>query len=1523
MNDAVVKKNSIFSDQNGNIILEKKQLPSIYLFKLPSFNRQVEKACTKVGYTVQLPTSRTGQWTVLGGIYKDLVHLADIPAYFVSEDGDPVYFMDHAVHKLLESDNYKKIITMKSVITQFAGEHISQELFYNTEDEQREITEDDLVNKYVPMLKKIYESKMYSGFKFYKDFRESAVENSIHFTPKNDFGLRNFQDSFVAAAFAYFVQHLDNESMAKYLLSAPTRSGKSFMAASLAMRIVDYLSSIGKKENLVLVVSGIADVGVEWQETFEAHKTFNQKDVNGKGKTKFAFITRNELLQNGSGAVEDAYDNGAENVIVFLTLQDLNGSFTDKKSNNFKAHDFLKIEEDGISPVDFMIVDEAHFAAFNRHGEYSSMIAREDVKAIDKDEDINMSEAEFEVVAEEFQSIKPTVGTLYVSATPYNELIGGDNFSVYNGNMTIISKQDISNEAEVWNAENPEAEEWESPYYGLPNVYNFAVDVGVQVSNILEVSKGGIFVNEESAHSLIWNFFGFKYSDDYLYPVVVSDPVYQNSGMGKHIIITVPSCLSADAVEKSLLDLDKQHGKDFGYKVMNVSSDDSAHVYRKKNALDIKREISELDQKGEKTVVITVDRLTTGVTVKEWDTVVFWREMSSAQKFDQFKGRNGTPFVASMIDNDGGKIKRVEKQNVAVISYAPEQMLKIAYETAHTMARVKQDEEKLKNTEDNTDEDNSFEGLSTLEIIEEELKVSPTYVFSGGDSMLKVDAKNILNEVLKAQKNLGPREYAGKVDLDLSNVISDTALMAQLSQISADESNLSMSISAFENEPIPEGMCQFVQGCEKSVVETLDNYSGLYCKKHLYLKASIDEENSKNIPEKNKKAEAFKDSLSDTEVKEVEQEKKNITQRIINLISVVLMFVALSKDDEESLKDVVQNIENENNLDARRIAKHLGIDLPLLKTLQKKRTFNYTLDNQIFLINSNFENIDENSSIDEVWDAMTILINGFGRFSNNEIPTPSKVAELVVNKFELSEEDYREFAQNGVSVMDNGCKSAVMLVEFSRRALLDGVSNSKLNMFAVPTSPATYELIRKVYELLNWDITNIYYSDFVNNLDTVSLMEMAVEQEIGCQRDNADDCPFHGDSKVADKARSSEWAVKGTSFPKKTKKMSDEDFETLVNVYPETVMDKVLENIFGKIIDENDRDMAKEFWERIVKDVQKFDFVISNPPYQLNEDNGSSNNTAENIFHLFYLSSYAIGKTISMIFPGGRWMQRSTRGNEAANAIFPTVNSIDWYPNGDEKGIQKIFPGIRISDGVSIVSAENGKNNAFVKVNGFELERPNSIGIVPLSGGMASIIEKTQHKSTRAIIHRRQSRALFGLPSYYTERFSGNVASIEEGLNGLTNPTKAMLANTAIGTAKKVKEYWINKDVIKWTTLNSRIYENYKVCGADGATGKNPELTTYRVVPNEYIVGESWRVVGDFKTQEEAQNYQKYLSTSFSRKLLAESKGGKNKTWGYFVPDLEDYTDNNPDIDWRLPLDPQLYKLFDLTEKEIKVIEQD
>lgn len=1505
---------SLFVDENGTAVIEEKQLPGIYIFTNPEFNRTNGMNSTKVGYTVQVPHKRTDQWRKLGGIYEDLIHIDDIPALFKDKNGENIYFMDHSVHKMMEQRGYEKLINVPGLVERYPNEHISREFYFNKNDSSVLVTKIEL-NEYVEQLRNLYNSGDFSGIKFYKDFRESAMATSVYFEPVNSFPPRAFQQNFINNAFLYFTNHFESDSKntANYLLSAPTRSGKSFMSAMLSKELMDYLSSNSKKRNLVLVVSGIADVGVEWQETYEAHKALNQRDKDKNGTTKFNFITREKLIEKGQSAINDAYDNGAENVVVFLTLQDLSGSFKGTKNDDFKAHDFLK-PVNGVSPVDFMIVDEAHFAAFNRYGEYRSMIARSDFDTqsdAESNADKPMDQREFEESVEEFQSIIPTLGTLYVSATPYNEIINSSMFSIAKKHMTIISKQDIKNESEKWSFENPDAEEWKSPYYGLPSPHYFAVDTGKMIGEILSVDeKTTKFIQFNSAHSLIWNFFGYKFENDFLFPAVVSDPVYRSAGLGNHIIISVANCATADAVEESLQYLKDEHS-DFDFKVMNVSSENSSHYYRTKRAYDIKREIDQADADGVKTVVITVDRLTTGVTVKQWDTVVFWRNMSSAQKHDQLSGRNGTPFVVSMKDSDGNIVKRVEKQNVAIISYAPEQMLEIAYQTAVTMARVKQGE-----------------GVSKplKEMIEDELNVSPTYVLSGGDHMVRMNATNILDTVLSSQKGLGPREYAEKVSLDISGLTTNADLVQKIMQISADDSNLSISLNAFEMEEIEEGKCQFVKGCEKEPVDTLFDYSGLFCYKHLALRLKLDAEKNKKPFDKDDFEKGLSNSGSDSEdeeaaaskreaataFEEAEKERKSFEKRIRNFVSILLMFVALSNKAEHSLEDVISSIEDEQNKEGQRIAKHLGIDVDFLKELRDKGTFNYTLDAQFYLIDETLNKVDENSTIDEVWDAVAILVNGFGNFSRNEVPTPGKVAELVVDKLELSERDYKMFANNGVRVIDNGCKSTVVLVEFARRAVANDIDPSKLDMFAVPTSPATYELIRKVYELLGWNLENIYFVEGLDNLDTLLLLEMALEKK-ECLRDSIDDCPFHGNSDIAKKARK-EILGKSVSYPKQRKKDSDSEYDLIISNLQSQIFDDSLENLFDKIVDEQDRVLAIEFWEKLVEDIKKFDYVISNPPYQLETGTNYKDSTRKSftrVFDQFQLSASVLGTTTSMIYPAS-WQSSIVKGF-GKDLINSGLSSVTNY-NGSV-----IFAGaIKENYPVSIVNCTQGYTGA-IKSNDIILPRDSAVWID--SKSKAILLEKTGHLA-------KIKSGVFDLTDLKNIESTDDI-SFSINPKDFTKPVKFYIKKTA-GTAADGGFYYAEKSKLANHYKNPAELDKYNVSiqsmffkqirnfkEVDSGILKN--FGARISMPDEGF-STTWSNIVSFETKKEAENFVKYFNSK-PITVLAVLEISRSR-FGAFVPDLEDYTDNNPNINWNEPLDPQLYKLFNLTEEEIKIIEE-
>lgn len=111
---------------------------------------------------------------------------------------------------------------------------------------------------------------------------------------------------------------------------------------------------------------------------------------------------------------------------------------------------------------------------------------------------------------------------------------------------------------------------------------------------------------------------------------------------------------------------------------------------------------------------------------------------------------------------------------------------------------------------------------------------------------------------------------------------------------------------------------------------------------------------------------------------------------------------------------------------------------------------------------------------------------------------------------------------------------------------------------------------------------------------------------------------------------------------------------------------------------------------------------------------------------------------------------------------------------------------------------------------------------------------------------------------------------------------------------------------------------------ANGSGAIGEVLSTPLV--GEPLVGatETFLSIGSFKTKVEAENCLKYVKTKFARVMLGILKITQDNTrdkWKY-VP-LQDFTSSS-DIDWTASIpdiDKQLYKKYNLDEKEINFIE--
>jgi len=338
--------------------------------------------------------------------------------------------------------------------------------------------------------------------------------------------------------------------------------------------------------------------------------------------------------------------------------------------------------------------------------------------------------------------------------------------------------------------------------------------------------------------------------------------------------------------------------------------------------------------------------------------------------------------------------------------------------------------------------------------------------------------------------------------------------------------------------------------------------------------------------------------------------------------------------------------------------------------------------------------------------------------------------------------------------------------------------------------------------------------------------------------------------------------------------------------------------------------------------LERFDYCVSNPPYQEEKTarKGAISTTID-IFPYFYDLGIKISYKMSMIFPGGRWIQKSSKCVWIADLIYPTVNKIWWHPNGDEKisKNEKIFPNVRIMDGISIVYVDSESEK--FELNGVSFNRPKKNEILPMHKELTSIAQKGVSFGEGTCKTKKASSDFFKIRSFWAERNPEKVSLIEDG-DVFKKSVKAWLGNSTPGSGKKVVEYYMDYYSVDWTSARLKMFKKWKVVGSQGHVSKQPEVAKYHVVDNEHLVNETWMIFGNFDTEEEAINYQKYLSSKTGKTLLKASSGGKLGQWGAFMPDLDDYSSNNKNINWNKPLDPQLYKLFGLTDDEIKVVEE-
>ena len=807
--------------------------PHIYAFEtntVPNF--------LKVGDTYRPVSVRLKEWELR---YADLVEKFRGPATV----NDDTYFRDYAVHDYLIAHGKRRIEDDDYT----DGTYHSSEFFKDASETDVESAIDDIRRSFKAREKR---------YTFYN------IEDRIPLTegdyPRDaDWQPRDNQKEVIQR-----YKEAINHGRTHLLMYAVMRFGKSFTALCCA-------KETGAR--LVVVVCGKTDVREEWKKNVQKPKILEG----------YFFLHSGSLVECPN-VISDYLSQGKK-VVLFLTLQDLLG-----KDVKEKHQDLFRLNEQGA--IDLLIVDESHFAARSEEtGKVLRKMSQQDIARELKVYDTSLAEAE-----ESIKVFNPKV-TLHLSGTPYRILMNGEFRK--EDIVAFVQYNDIIAERDEWDANNMDMEEWKNPYYGFPQMVRFAFNLNESSMARLEALK-----NEENDFALNILFQprstkedGKKLYQHFIYEKEVIDllsaidgtkedpnvfsflayPKIEEGQMCHHIVMVLPFRASCDAMQRLL----NKHrfNKLSKYKILNISGFDCPPQYQATHPNHVENVVNDIrrfEEKGKRTITLTVGRMLTGSTVEYWDTMIYLRGGYSPEVYDQAIFRLQNQYVKKIKSAGGEEIVYNMKPQTLLVDFDPTRMF------------VMQNRKSLISNINKETRGNE----NLVERIGEDLHLSPIIYMNKG-LLKEVTPTDIVDAVRRYSADKSILDEMLEIEVD-DTVFDDDAARAIIMR----EAEMKKTGAVFKTKP------------------------------------SEGEGDDADIPDGEIPKERDRKNREDKETPEArEEEQTSLRKRLQTYYFKILLFAYLSDGQEQSLKDILECIETTE--DGRRIARHLQLDVEGIKLIRK------------------------------------------------------------------------------------------------------------------------------------------------------------------------------------------------------------------------------------------------------------------------------------------------------------------------------------------------------------------------------------------------------------------------------------------------------------------------------------------------------------------------------------------------------------------------------------------------------------
>jgi hypothetical protein len=670
-----------------------------------------------------------------------------------------------------------------------------------------------------------------------KELQTGEARTGLHTA---DFKLRTEQSAAVKKTSDYFnsIWSEDKKSVPRFLWNAKMRFGKTFASYHLAKKL---------EAKKILVVTFKPAVEDAWQVDLESHADFQgwQYFSKNTGGDPSSVSKKNPLVYFGS-------------------FQDLLGR--DKATGTIKA----KNEWVHTTSWDLVIFDEYHFGAWRDsakelfEGEDESEAKREVANEYGAELDV-FDEALSELSGSEDNFLPiSTRAYLYLSGTPFKALATGEFIEEQIFNWTYTDEQRAKAK---FSEKHPE--KW-NPYASLPEMRLLTYQMPDEIVAIANQGEFDEFdLNAFFEATGIGKSAQFKHKDDVQKWLDIIRGAYMPSQidamkMGKrppfpysdtrllpymqHSFWFLPNVAACHAMANLLGEKHNVYWHD--YEVLSVAGTGAGI------GLEALPPVRKAIGSGfeSKTITLSCGKLTTGVTVPQWSSMLMLRNLNSPETYFQAAFRVQSPWSIKNPNGDNPHEEAILKPACFVFDFAPTRALRQIAEYGAGLSPETADPEVA---------------------VEELVKFLPVLAYDGSN-MTQVDAGGILDIAMAGTSaTLLARKWQSAI---LVNVDNDTLRRIMGSQAAMDAV---MNIEGFRS-----------LGSE--IFETVVNKSEAV--------RDTKREKGEKLTEKQKR------ELTDEE-KEYKSKRKQIQEKLIKFATRIPAFMYLTDFRENTLHDVITKLE--------------------------------------------------------------------------------------------------------------------------------------------------------------------------------------------------------------------------------------------------------------------------------------------------------------------------------------------------------------------------------------------------------------------------------------------------------------------------------------------------------------------------------------------------------------------------------------------------------------------------------------